>query len=265
MTQCDFTENSLSMRFMPVAITGGPTDGKTVLFSIWQTRMKDYAAYAAAKWRVKKEWKQVLFDLEDNHPVVNVRWSDAKSFCAWLTKKERSEKRIGAADTYRLPTDHEWSCAVGIGDREDPERRPFSKECELLNTFPWGDQWPPPEGAGNFSGEESTNVDLSGFDRKRDVIKGYSDPFPFTSPVGYFTPSKDGLYDLSGNVWEYCEDIYLDYSHVIRGGSWTAYDPKGLFSNTRQSEPVDGSGNRAKGGWSSVVGFRVVLEFSGDY
>jgi len=211
-------ENHLGMRFVPVPIVGGPTDGQQVLFSIWQTRVQDYAAYAAANPGVNGEWKKVEYEgyrQEDDHPVVNVSWEDATSFCTWLTEQERAAGRIESDDRYRLPSDHEWSCAVGIGKRERAGRSPKSKDAKIKG-YPWGKEWPPPEGAGNFGGEECKEFGFS-------TIEGYRDPYPFTAPVGSFRPSPDGLYDLAGNVWEWCEDTWdgtASGSRVLRGASW---------------------------------------------
>ncbi len=94
------TENSLGMKFQPVP-------GTKVLFSVWETRVQDYEFYANA---VGLELEKPYFRQEKDHPAVNVSWEDAKNFCQWLSKKE--------GKTYRLPTDEEWSWAVGIGQRE---------------------------------------------------------------------------------------------------------------------------------------------------
>jgi len=127
--------------------------------------------------------------------VVNVTWGEAQAFCEWLSKKE--------GKTYRLPTDHEWSLAVGIGDREDANARPKDKAMKIPWVFPWGTQWPPPLGAGNYAGEEAN---LFGADFM--VIERYRDNHPFTSPVGSYWANSLGIYDLGGNVWEWCDDQY---------------------------------------------------------
>ena len=65
--------------------------------------MKDFEIFAAANnFKVEKP----DFPQTDAHPAGNVRWEDAKAFCAWLSKKE--------GRMYRLPTDAEWSLAVGL-------------------------------------------------------------------------------------------------------------------------------------------------------
>lgn len=235
--------NSIGMKFVPVPITGGPTDGKRVLFSVWETRVKDYAAYAADRkgidemWDKYADWKFAEFDghkQTDEHPVVKVSWEDAQKFCQWLSEKE--------GRNYRLPTDHEWSCAAGIGEREDASATPEEKHSKVPDVYPWGREWPPPEEAGNY--------------RSKD-IEGYTDPHPFTSPVGEYSANAHGLYDLGGNVWEWCEDEFEDGSHrVTRGGSWSHNSDDMLRSSYR-------FGFRS-GNLYHFFGFRVVLSEESD-
>lgn len=209
--------NSLGMKFVPVVKY---QDGTQVHFCIWETRVQDYAAYAAKNAGVDAEWKDYEFKGQKQgpeHPVVNVSHDDAKAFCAWLTRSERAAGRIGPRDEYRLPTDTEWSYAVGIGDREDAQATPAEKDDKLGAVYPWGTTWPPPVGAGNFCGEEAKSTfGLA-------AIDGYRDPHAFTAPVGSYATNGKGLYDLSGNVWEWCEDWYDPTAkefRVVRGGSW---------------------------------------------
>ena len=103
------------MKFVPVPITGGPTDKQRVLFSVWDTRVQDYEAFQK---ETNREWPKPDFQQGPTHPAVMLSWEDAQAFCQWLTERERKEGRIGAGERYRLPSDHEWSCAVGIGDKE---------------------------------------------------------------------------------------------------------------------------------------------------
>jgi len=100
--------NSLGMKFVPVP-------GTRMLMCIHETRRADYATYAALHPEADASWKKVIFDgqpvaMQDDEPVVNVSWDDAQAFCRWLSQKEGRR--------YRLPTDREWSIAVGIGDCE---------------------------------------------------------------------------------------------------------------------------------------------------
>ena len=161
--------NLLGMKFVPVKITGGPNAGQQVLFNVWETRVQDYRKYAEANNVVNGEWNTPGFAQGDDHPVVNVSWDDATEFCKWLTKSDRNNGEIHSTAKYRLPTDHEWSCAVGIGEREDAKATPAHKSLNISDVYPWGTQWPPPKGAGNYSRQ----LEVDDYDR--------------TSPVGSFS------------------------------------------------------------------------------
>ena len=188
--------NSLGMKFVPVPISGGPSRGKRVLFNVWETRVSDYDTYAREEGIT---FEKPGFLQGPTHPVVNVSWGDAKKFCMWLTKRDRETGGIGPKEEYRLPSDHEWSCAVGIGQYENPNASPSEKDGKIPTAYPWGIGFPPPEGAGNYNNRG-------------------------TMPVGSFTASMHGLFDLGGNVWEFCEELYggASASRVSRGGSYVA-------------------------------------------
>lgn len=152
--------NSLGMEFMQAGSDG-------VLFCRWLTRLQDYEVFAA---ETGHGLEKPLFDQGPDHPAVNVSWEDARQFCQWLMHKERNLNVIGESAVYRLPTDHEWSVAVGIGDRENPTASPRRKDGQITGIYPWGTEWPPPAGAGNFAGAE--RPDLGPGD-----LKGYNDGF----------------------------------------------------------------------------------------
>jgi formylglycine-generating enzyme required for sulfatase activity/predicted Ser/Thr protein kinase len=244
--------NTLGMKFVPVPITGGPTAGQRVLFSIWETRVQDYEVFAK---ETKREWPKPGFEQGPTHPAVNLSWSDANAWCAWLTERERKAGRIGAGDTYRLPSDHEWSCAVGIGDRENPGTKPRYKNQGFPTIFPWGTTWPPPAGVENLTGEECLGKRIS----NGTSISGFRDDFMYTAPVGSFAPSREGLFDLAGNVLEFCADFYdaddqPRLVRVTRGGGFTSSGETYTCSSCRQGEP--------EGQISPDVGFRPVLVIS---
>ncbi len=235
--------NSLGMKFVPVPIAGG----RRVLFSVWETRVQDYEVFVKETGR---EWPQPTFPQGPMHPAVNVNWDDAQAFCVWLTDRERQARRLGEAERYRLPTDHEWSCAVGLGESEDPARSPGAKSEELKDLFPWGAAWPPPASAGNYSGEEAAGHETW---KEQTILTGYRDDFPRTAPAGSFTPNRFGLFDLGGNAWEWCEDLLQPGGdpRVLRGASFNNGGRGGLFSAKRDGHPP---GTR-----NENFGFRVVL------
>lgn len=236
--------NTLGMTFVPVPIKGGPTGGQQVLFSIWETRVQDYRVFAT---ETKRSWMKVTFPQESTHPAVNVTWDDAQAFCQWLTQREIAAGKLAPNQYYRLPTDHEWSCAVGIGDREDATKAPADNDKLLPNIYPWGAGWPPPSGTGNYSGEEVTGH-KNWPDQK--ILSNYRDPFPATAPVGSFAPNALGLFDLGGNAWEWCEDRWKpgDPQRTLRGASYTIATQTVLLSSERYhlspSLPDDSTGFR---------------------
>jgi formylglycine-generating enzyme required for sulfatase activity len=85
------------------------------------------------------------------------------------------------------------------------------------------------------------------------AIDGYTDGYVTTSPVMSFAPNNLGIYDLAGNVWEWCEDFYDEKKagHVLRGGSWYVADQARLLTSFRSR---NGPGIRYSHG-----GFRVVV------
>ncbi len=241
--------NSLGMKFVPVKITGGPGSQQRVLFSIWETRVQDYEVFAT---ETKRAWTKPTFEQGPTHPAVNVSWEDAQAFCNWLTERERRIGRMRATELYRLPTDHEWSSAIGSKQREDPKRKTPTDKSGKVQEFPWGLEWPPPRSAGNFSGEECKGIEAPG----QSILPGYRDNFPTTAPVGSFTANKFGLFDLGGNVRELCED--LDESNVgqriLRGAGFLTYEKGPMWWSARA-----GHGEKSIG---PSVGFRVVASDS---
>jgi formylglycine-generating enzyme required for sulfatase activity len=254
--------NTLGMKFVPVPITGparsaspsdaggGPTEGQRVLFSVWETRVQDYEVFVK---ETKRQWLRPNFGQEASHPVVNMSWNDAQAFCRWLTEREQKAGRIAAAERYRLPHDHEWSCAVGIGDREDPMKTPSQKNNQIMDLFPWGTIWPPPPGTGNYA-DESAKISMN--KSAGDYFAGYNDGHIWTAPVGSFPANRFGLFDLSGNAHELSEDEWQPGQNYRtgRGGSFDMAQRTLLQSSNRSNDPPD------KRIWNR--GFRCVLESS---
>ncbi len=225
--------NSLGMKFVPVG---------DVLFCIWTTRVKDYEAFCTATGNPRT---RALYEDTGEHPVLQVSWHDAKAFCDWLTKKEIGEGALAKGRSYRLPTDLEWSMAVGLPAEKG--RTPEGRDSGIKDIYPWGAAWPPPKGAGNFA-------DTSAKGKGARIIPGYTDGFPHTAPVGSFAANRHGLFDMAGNVWQWCEDTYSPRGtrRVSRGGSWADDRPGELSSSYRNNALPDTRG--------LIYGFRCVLD-----
>ncbi len=215
--------NTLGMKFVPVP-------GTKVLFCIHDTRNADYSAYAASTNGADQEWKRHGVSGKEQHPVVFVNWDDATAFCAWLSQKE--------GRSYRLPTDEEWSYAVGIGEREareHPNSSPKEKNWKIEGDYPWGGDYPPTAKDGNYG------VVNDGYDES-------------TSPVMQFKPNALGLFDMGGNVWQWCQDYHdpsIMTSRVLRGASWIRQIRELLRSSYRSGKAGD---------FRNIdIGFRCVL------
>jgi serine/threonine protein kinase len=217
--------NSLGMKFVPLG---------DIQISIWETRVQDYEAFCRATGR---HYEPADFHQTATDPAVKVSWFDAMAFCKWLTEKERDENLIEDRQVYRLPADPEWSMAVGLVNESGAT--PEARDGKIKNEFPWGKQWPPPNGAGNY------NLAAG---RRRGA----------TVPVGSFKPNSIGLYDLGGNVWEWCLDTYKGGNSgtsrdwgVLRGGSWATSNRLEMQSSYRNV--VDRNDRDV------IYGFRCVL------
>jgi formylglycine-generating enzyme required for sulfatase activity/serine/threonine protein kinase len=199
--------NSLGMKFVPLG---------DIQISVCETRVQDYEAFCRANGR---RYEAADFHQTATDPAVKVNWFDAMAFCKWLTEKEHDENLIEDRQVYRLPTDLEWSMAVGLVNENGAT--PEIRDGKIKNEFPWGKQWPPPNGAGNYALPTG---------RRRGA----------TMPVGSFKPNAIGLYDLGGNVWEWCLDTYKGSNSgtgrdwgVLRGGSWATSNRLEMQSSYR--------------------------------
>ena len=183
-------------------------------------------------------WQHPGFEQKGDHPVVQVSWNDAQTFCGWLSKK--------SGRTVVLPTEAQWEYACRAG---------------TTTAYPWGDD--PDDGKGWANGaDESLKKKLPNW--KADFFN-WDDGFVYTSPVASFKPNAFGLYDMIGNARQWCQDRYGRYEkgaakdptgattgdeHVRRGGTWHTFpeDCRAAFRTVINADL-----------WHNGDGFRVVV------
>jgi DNA polymerase III subunit epsilon len=179
------------------------------------------------------------------HPAINVKWNDATEFAEWMGS--------------RLPTEAEWEYACRAG---------------TITRFNTGDELTLKQA--NFGGAKVIEVDMYQTEQDEILYGDYDtkyqeyDPDEFqeapkrTMPIGTYPPNLWGLFEMHGNVWEWCNDYYGDYSRtaqinptgcfsgnkrVMRGGSWSD-DANDCTSHSRASSSITNVSN--------LIGFRLV-------
>ncbi|MBC8291056.1 MAG: formylglycine-generating enzyme family protein [Planctomycetes bacterium] len=186
-------------------------------------------------------WRNTGYKQTDSHPVVNVSWNDAQAFCRWVTDRGKM--------FCRLPTEAEWEYACRAGTKTQ---------------YYWG----------NYIRKLATKENVADASLKLAISDrspvwkhcvSFNDRHPLPAPVGSYKPNAFGLYDMHGNVSEWCEDFYVEDRYlkpesfraltgryrVYRGGSF--FDtPDECRSAKRQFQAPDVP--------LLDIGFRVVLE-----
>jgi formylglycine-generating enzyme required for sulfatase activity len=140
-----------------------------------------------ANWR-RPEGPNSNLDGREDHPVVHVSWFDAEAYAKWAGK--------------RLPTEAEWEYAArgGLDGKK----------------YVWGDE--------PFSEERPQCNNFQGHFPDKNTLK---DGFARTSPVTAFQPNGFGLYDMAGNVWQWCADWYLPDAYALTAGDKLLVNPRG--------------------------------------
>ncbi|MDG1653571.1 MAG: formylglycine-generating enzyme family protein [Flavobacteriaceae bacterium] len=152
--------------------------------------LNDYGAWW--RWKPKASWrnpkgKGSTLEGKMDHPVVHISWYDAQAYAAWVGK--------------RLPTEAEWEWAASGGQNGAK--------------YPWGDE-PITKGP----------VKANAWEGSFPYQNSLQDQFFYTAPVGSFEPNPFGLFDMAGNVWEWCSDWY-DFTYYESFQNKKTSNPKG--------------------------------------
>jgi formylglycine-generating enzyme len=186
----------------------------------------DAVAKEFLSWDVKYDWRNTGFPQSDQHPVVNVSWNDAMAFCRWLSKK--SGRKVD------LPTEAEWEYACRAGTRtrfwsgdDDRDLRGIANVAdEALQTIP--------------AYKKLFNDIGCGL-----TFATFNDGFEYTAPAGKFKCNPWGLFDMHGNVYEWCKD-WCDKEYYKNSPK---QDPQGPETCPKEPQgPLDGRGRIVRGG-----------------
>lgn len=202
----------------------------------------------------------------ENYPVVGVSWHQAKAYCQWLTESTndaRKAKGLAPLPEYRLPTEMEWEFAA----------KPRMSEEEIAaarwekQVYPWGQQDIIQAGGKYLANVKTNPMDYIG------------DGYEYTAPVQTFPANGNGMYDMAGNVAEWCEDVFIlrregrseadlnprleratlftdaseeaaPLQRVVKGGSWAEYKYAAQCGSRMGFDEGIGS---------SRIGFRVAM------
>jgi formylglycine-generating enzyme required for sulfatase activity len=184
--------------------------------------------YKGGKWDYHQglNWRQAGFAQDDSHPVVCVSWNDARDMAAWLSERGNGK--------FQLPTEAQWEYACRGGT--------------TTSRF-WGEN---PDEACKYANvaDQALQESITDWSHK---IHNCNDGYIYTAPAGSFRPNPFGLYDMLGNVWEWCADLYSkdDYSkhqrltaismdagahRIIRGGGWNSYPRRGRCAHRNNDD-----------------------------
>jgi formylglycine-generating enzyme required for sulfatase activity len=223
---------------MAAALQWAYDKGGRITVSSWSVRNVESdrelldldASECRITWNATTERFELKAAKGAGYPCVEVSWYGAAAYCNYRSEME------GLTPCYDLS---DWSCDFGANGYRLPTEAEWAKAARgglIGKRFPWGDMIS--HSQANYYSDVSYSYDVS---PTRGLHPDWDEGgYPFTSPVGTFEPNGYGLYDMAGNVWEWCWDRHdYDYyatspdtdprgpasgtNRVFRGGGWGDY------------------------------------------
>ena len=175
----------------------------------------EYKEYLPSWTSLQSNYYQNM-DLSENAPIIGIHWHDAMAYCQWLSKK--------LGNRYRLPTEEEWKNA-----------------CRAESKGEW------------YFGDNEEELENYAWYRKNTYKLGEKHKDYGTHEVGQKIPNKWGLYDMHGNVFEWCFDWYENekINKLACGGSW---ESSAMFTHLSHRYWLNPSSR------TNDIGFRILKE-----
>lgn len=196
-----------AMRWFGDEIPKHPVTIKPFFMDKYEVSNKQFVQFVReTNYKTEGKWQQYAGKDRQDHPVINVSWNDASAFASWAGK--------------RLPFEAEWEYAARGGKN--------------VKWFPWG----------NSPDSSCANYRHQGESFWEGVIRLLGGRKMNTQTVGSYKPNGYGLYDMCGNVSEWCEDDHKSYpggtqpqwvytGKVVRDGNWESPNPVFVRLNNR--------------------------------
>lgn len=196
---------------------------------VFDNEVKNWTLRKTAYWEYPLGRSEPL--ATDDHPVTQVSWNDAVAYCNWAGK--------------RLPTETEWEHAARNG-RDSREQ------------YSWGE---------NILATSDNSYKANIWQGSFPALNTAEDGYLYTSPVGLFNETEIGLKDMSGNVWEWCQDWYKSYDPADPARVQTAEPERVMRGGSFMCDPSYCHGYRVSGRSGTTpetglfhVGFRCVKD-----